>query len=89
MVRKIKPKQTRSQKETQKDLQQKLNMFDKLPDECLACLSPFDKTDKAMVTTWNVVVRSAENEVRLYCPECWQNALNILQDYAGKDDNRI
>ena len=88
MVRKIKPKQTRSQKEAQKDLQQKLNMFDRLPDECLVCFAPFNKTDREMVTTWNVVVRNAEKTVRLYCPTCWHQALDLLQEYA-KDDSRV
>jgi len=89
MVRKIKPKLNRSQKQAQKELQQKLNMFDRLPDECSACLEPFNKTDREMVTTWNVVVRNEEKIVRLYCPSCWQHALNVLEDYANKDDNRI
>jgi len=41
MVRKIKNK--KKQKEVKKDLQQKLGLFDQLPDECLACEEPFDK----------------------------------------------
>jgi len=91
MVRKIKKKQTPTKKQAEKDLKEKLNMFERMPDECSACLTPFNKTDKEMVTTWNVVVRSAEKLVRLYCPACWQHALNILQEYAEKqkDDNRI
>ena len=89
MVRKVKPKQTKTQKQAQKELQQKLNMFDRLPNECSACLEPFDKTDREMVTSWNVVVRNEEKIVRLYCPSCWQHALDVLKDYSQKDDNRI
>jgi len=89
MVRKIKKKSTLTKKQAEKDLKEKLNMFDRLPDECSACLDPFNKTDREMVTTWNVVVRNEEKIVRLYCPSCWQHALDVLEDYATKDDNRI
>ena len=89
MVRKIKKKQTPTKKQAEKDLKEKLNMFERMPDECSACLTPFNKTDKEMVTTWNVVVRQEEKVVRLYCPSCWQHALNVLEEYARKDDSRI
>ena len=89
MVRKIKKKSTLTKKQAEKDLKEKLNMFDRLPSECSACLESFDKTNREMVTTWNVVVRNEEKIVRLYCPSCWQHAKNVLEDYATKDDNRI
>ena len=79
MVRKVKPKQTRSKKKAQKELQTKLNMFDRLPSECSACLESFDKTNREMVTTWNVVVRNEEKIVRLYCPSCWQHAKKCIR----------
>jgi hypothetical protein len=85
MVRKIKNKPTLDKKRAQKELQAKLSMFDRLPDECSACCEPFNKTDKEMVTTWNVVVRNEEKVVRLYCPSCWQHAINVLEDYAQKE----
>jgi hypothetical protein len=67
-------------KDNSQKLADKIFQFDKLPDECLACLKPFDKKSKEMATTWNVVVRD-ENTVRLYCPECWTTAQKILEDY--------
>ena len=69
------------------DVSDKLNMFDNLPDECLACTKPFDKKDKEMVFTWNVVVRD-ENTVRLYCPECWQLARNVVEQYNKENDKK-
>ena len=65
------------------DIESKLLMFDKLPDECSACTKAYDKTDKQMATTWSVVVREKENIVRLYCPDCWSmanNAIEILKE---------
>jgi len=88
MVRKLKPKLTRTEKLAQKELQTKMNMFDRLPNECSACLQDFDKTDREMVTTWNVVVRQADKIVRLYCPSCWDLALDVIKKHS-QDDNRI
>jgi len=62
-----------------------MGMFDLLPDQCSACLAPYDKKDKQMVTTWNVVVREEEKIVRLYCPECWSTAQRIIQDVRDTD----
>ena len=67
--------ETQSQK-----LSKKVSQFQKLPDMCLTCEKPFDKKSKQMVRTWNVVVRDEET-VRLYCPECWQMANNIIKDF--------
>mgnify|MGYP003119433583 CR=1 FL=1 len=67
-------------KDGSQKLAEKIFQFDKLPDECLACLKPFDKKNKEMVTTWNVVVRD-EDTVRLYCPDCWNTAQKIIEDF--------
>jgi len=61
------------------ELEQKLGLFDKMPDHCLACLKDFDKKDKTMVTSWSVVVREKEGIVRLYCPDCWQKAKDVVE----------
>ena len=47
-------------KENSQKLAEKIFQFDKLPDECLACLKPFDKKSKEMARTWNVVVRDKD-----------------------------
>ena len=67
-------------KESSQKLAEKIFQFDQLPDECLACLKKFDKTDKEMVSTWNVVVRDSDT-VRLYCPECWEMAHALIKDF--------
>ena len=72
-------------KESSQKLAEKIFQFEKLPDECLACLKPFDKKSKEMVTTWNVVVRD-ENTVRLYCPDCWTMATKIAEQYKKEKE---
>ena len=76
-------------KDNSQKLADKILQFDQLPDECLACLKPFDKQDKEMARTWNVVVTD-QDAVRLYCPECWTMALNVIEEYKKEieDDSR-
>ena len=75
----------RMQKEAKKDgnqeFESKVALFGKLPDECLACTKPFDKTDRDMVMSWSVVVHGPEEVVRLYCPDCWGKAKKITEDF--------
>jgi len=73
-------RKARKEKQAEKELQQKMGMFDKLSDECDACKKTFDKKDKSMVQSWNVVVREAEGAVRLYCPECWNAARKAIDE---------
>ena len=69
------------------DVQEKMGMFDKLPDHCLSCLTDFDKKDKAMVASWSVVVREKEGVVRLYCPDCWRKAVDVVEALKNEDKN--
>jgi len=78
MVRKVKNKKD---KKAQKELQKKLGLFDKLPEECLACHEPFDRQDREQVMSWNVVVKRSPDVVRLYCPDCWQKAVGVVEDF--------
>ena len=71
-------------KQAEKDLAQKVGMFDHLPDSCTACSEPFDKRNREMVMSWNVIVREQENKVNLYCPSCWDKAHEILTDFKKK-----
>ena len=73
-----------SEKQAKKDMAQKVSMFDQLPDACDACTEPFDKKDKEMVMTWNVVVKEEEKKVSLYCPPCWDKANEILEDFKKR-----
>ena len=74
-------KQRKDKKDAEEEMAIKVALFEKLPDECLTCEKPFDKTDKEMVMTWNVVVRQEEEVVRLYCPACWEKAIEVLKGF--------
>ncbi len=81
--RKLKRKQKRKK---EKDIGGALDLFDLLGDQCEACEKPYDKKDKEMVSTWSVVVRKKEKVVRLYCPECWQFATNLIKEVEENDE---
>jgi len=66
----------KSNKKTEMD--EKLGLFEKIPEQCLTCFKPFDKTNKQMVTSWSVVVREDKGTVRLYCPTCWKKAQDFI-----------
>lgn len=85
-MKKIKNKITH--KQMQKDFKQKMNMFDRIPENCLTCDKPFDKTDKQQVQSWFVVVRQEEQVVRLYCPECMAKAKEIVEDFKKRVEEK-
>tara|TARA_R110000824_G_scaffold72996_2_gene186029 strand:+ start:17805 stop:18089 length:285 start_codon:yes stop_codon:yes gene_type:complete len=85
MVRKVKPKKNKA---AEKDLKQKLGLFDQIPEECLACAEPFDRQNREQVMSWNVVVKRDPEVVRLYCPDCWQKAISVVKDFEEKIKER-
>ena len=60
--------------EEEKKLSDKIFLFEKLPDKCNACEAPFDKTNKAMVQSWSVVIHNTNEKVTLFCPGCMYRA---------------
>jgi len=79
--------QRAKKKRAEKELQEKMNMFDKLGDACMTCDKPFDKKDREQVQSWNVVVRKKENKVNLYCPECWTKAKDIIEEFTRRQND--
>ena len=77
----------RAQKENKKEIKQVLTMFDNLDDKCLTCEKDFDKKDKEHVASWRVVVREKEGKANLYCPECWDQAQEIIKDFTERQIN--
>ena len=65
------------------DIEEQVALFNKLPEHCLTFEKPYNKNDKEMAMSWNVVVHGEEEVVRLYCPECWQKAKKITEDFAN------
>ena len=89
MMGSIKRKMARKRaKRLKKDMKDQLLMFDKLPDNCLACEKEFDKKSKEHVMTWSVVVREEEKVVRLYCPECWGMAKNLIKQVQENEEKQ-
>ena len=85
LKRKLKRAQTKkSKKLAEKELATKVALFGKLPSACLTCEKTFDKLNREQVMTWNVVVRKDTEKVNLYCPDCWQKANEILEDFRKK-----
>jgi len=72
--------QRQAKKDGNEELSEKITLFGKLGDTCLVCDKPFNKKDREMVMTWNVVVREKEDKVNLYCPECWSGAIELLNE---------
>ena len=69
-----------AKKEGNEELAEKVTLFGKIGDACLVCDKPFDKKDREMVMSWNVIVREKEEVVNLYCPDCWNDAVEMLKE---------
>jgi len=70
------------------ELDQKIGLFGKIPDNCLVCTKPFDKKNKEMVMSWSVVVREDKGLVRLYCPTCWDKAQAIIKEVENENKSK-
>jgi predicted RNA-binding Zn-ribbon protein involved in translation (DUF1610 family) len=66
-------------KEATEEISQKLSQFEKLPEQCSACNKEFDKKDKEMIQSWNVIVK--QETVRLFCPECIKKTQEIINEH--------
>ena len=65
-------------KDASENLAEKIFQFNKLPEQCSACQKGFDKKDKDMVQSWNVVVK--QETVRIFCPECIKKTQEIINE---------
>ena len=65
---------------SERNLSEKIFLFNQLPDACTTCAEPFDKKDKSMVNSWRVVVHQEEQQVRLFCPKCINKAKEAIDD---------
>jgi predicted RNA-binding Zn-ribbon protein involved in translation (DUF1610 family) len=82
-------KELKKQHGVEDEMAEKMIMFDRMPDECSSCTKPFDKKDRDMVFSWNVVVRHDEQQVRLYCPTCWDAAQTAIKQVYGELDDTV
>ena len=64
--------------DAQEKMSQQISSFSKLPEKCDTCSEPFDKTDREMLASWNVVVR--QDVVRLFCPNCIKKTQEVMEN---------
>ena len=87
LERKLRRKKAKlAHKKAERELATKVALFGHLPKKCLTCEAPFDKLNREQVMSWNVVVRQQEEKVHLYCPDCWDNAQQIVKEYMEDKD---
>ncbi len=78
----------KKKKDAEKALGEKVALFGLLPDKCLTCETPFNKMDREQVMSWSVVVRQEEEKVNLYCPDCWNKAQEIINDFRKRLEDK-
>ena len=79
LKRAAKKKKDKAQAQQQQDkLKKQMNMFDRLPETCSACVKVFPKTREAHMS-WRVTVRNKEQQVRLFCPDCLDKAKQLVE----------
>ena len=61
-------------------LEQKVAQFNQLPEMCDICADSFDKQNKEMIQSWQVVV--TQSTVRLFCPSCIKKAQEIINEHC-------
>ena len=88
LKRKLGRKNKKKIDKAEKKMAKQLMMFDMLGDQCAACDEPFDKKSKEHAMTWSVVVREEEKVVRLYCPECWGMAKNLIKQVQENEEKQ-
>ena len=71
---------------TSQNFSDKISQFNKLPEQCSVCAEPFDQKDRAMLASWNVVVR--QEVVRLFCPRCMNKAKEVIEKYGEENGSR-
>lgn len=78
----------KKQKLAEKEMKEAMGLYTNMPEQCLMCEEKFDKKDKKMLKTWNVVVRKKEKVVNIYCPSCWNMAMQAVKEgfEAGKSE---
>ena len=68
-------------------IQEKVMLFDALPNKCNGCQEPYDKKNKEQATTWSVMVFNESKSVRLFCPTCYKNVQAWAEDLVKEVEN--
>jgi ribosome-associated translation inhibitor RaiA len=70
-------------KKASNNFAQKISQFERLPEQCTTCQNSFDKKNKDMVQSWQVVVR--QETIRLFCPECIEKVYEAIKQVEDKN----
>ncbi len=58
--------------EAEEKMAHRVSLIGKMPNECHICGTAFDKKSRDMAMSWRVIVREAQEQVDLFCPNCFQ-----------------
>lgn len=76
-------------KKAKKEIKDKVMSFDRMPECCVMCYEPFDKSNKEHRDTWIVVERREQKRVSLFCPKCWENGLATVKEGLYKKQSAL
>jgi hypothetical protein len=68
-------------------IQEKVMLFDALPNKCNGCQEDYNKLNKEQATSWSVMVFNESKTVRLYCPTCYKNVQAWAEDFVKETEN--
>ena len=68
-------------------IQEKVMLFDALPNKCNGCQEDYNKLNKEQATNWSVMVFNESKTVRLYCPTCYKNVQAWAEDFVKETEN--
>jgi len=54
-------------------IEERMKSFRKIPEECLSCSTPFDKTSREQAFSWMMQINEETDMYNLYCPDCYEN----------------
>ena len=74
-------------KKQNKLMQEKVMLFDALPQKCNGCNEPYDRKNREQATTWSVMVFNESKTVRLFCPTCYKSVQAWAEDFVKETEN--
>jgi hypothetical protein len=74
-------------KRQNKLIQEKVMLFDALPQKCNGCNEPYDKKNREQAFSWSVMVFNESKTVKLFCPTCYKDVQAWAQDIVKEMEN--
>lgn len=80
---------SKKKKKAERAIAKKISLFHKIPDACMVCKEAFDKKNREQAFTWNVVVKREQGVVNLYCPSCWDHAMDVVKKHNPEEEHEV